>query len=77
MSPIPTRTTFPPPWTVGESGESFYVRDARGQVLGYFYFEDGEGRRSAMKRLNRADAWKMAVNFAKLPELLKLRDAAR
>lgn len=62
---------FPPPWTVVEHDESFHVEDARGQILAYFYFEDGDGRRSAMHRLNRSEAWKMAANFAKLPELLK------
>jgi hypothetical protein len=49
---------------VVEHDESFRVEDARGQ-------EESEGRRSAMRRLTKADAWKMAANFAKLPELLK------
>ena len=38
---------FPPPWIVEEHTESFIVRDANGQALGYFYFEDEPGRRSA------------------------------
>jgi hypothetical protein len=28
---------FPPPWTIDEHAESFIVRDATGQALGYFY----------------------------------------
>ena len=39
---------FPPPWTVDEANDAcFNVRDKNGQALGYFYFEDEPGRRSA------------------------------
>jgi hypothetical protein len=32
-----TRTSrFPPPWTIDELAESFIVRDATGQAVGYF-----------------------------------------
>jgi PhoPQ-activated pathogenicity-related protein len=41
------RRRFPPPWAIDEHAESFIVRDATGQALGYFYFEDEPGRRSA------------------------------
>jgi hypothetical protein len=37
---------FPPPWTVEELEACFVVKDASGQKLGYFYYE--EARRFAV-----------------------------
>jgi len=40
---------FPPPWTIEEHNNAcFIVKDATGQALGYFYFEEEAGRRSAV-----------------------------
>jgi hypothetical protein len=62
--------SFPPPWTVHESGDLFHVRDADGQILGYFHYEVISKRRSNIERLTRDEARRMAVNFARLPDLL-------
>jgi hypothetical protein len=66
---LPARR-FPPPWSVEEQPACFVVKDSGGQKLAYIYFEEEAGRRSAAKLLTKDEARRIAVNFAKLPELL-------
>jgi hypothetical protein len=59
----------PPPWTIDDANDAcFIVRDANGQALGYFYFENEAGRRTAASLLTEDEARRVAANFAKLPE---------
>jgi hypothetical protein len=64
------RRRFPRPWKVEEGPVFFIVLDANGQKLAYVYFESEPGRRSAAKLLSHNEARRIAVNIARLSELL-------
>jgi hypothetical protein len=49
------------------------VKDDGGQKLAYFYYEEGQGRRSTAKMLTKDEGRRIAANVARLPELLGKR----
>jgi hypothetical protein len=49
------------------------VRDHNGQALAYVYYEEEPGKRSEL--LTKNEARRIATNTAKLPELLRRRQA--
>jgi hypothetical protein len=57
---MPTNRRFPPPWSVEDIGAAFVVKDSSGQKLGYFYYEEEPGLRSAAKMLTKDEVCEAA-----------------
>jgi hypothetical protein len=57
-----TSRRFPPPWSIEEIDECFIVRDADGQALGYFYFDEEQQSPTIDRRLTRDDARRIAAD---------------
>jgi K+/H+ antiporter YhaU regulatory subunit KhtT len=48
----------------------YVVRDANGQALAYLYSRDNEDEARQAKVLTKDEARRIAINMARLPELL-------
>ncbi len=62
---------FPVPWWIVEISNGFVVNDAAGNQLGVFYGRAGPNTAGHTGYLTMDEAKKLAIDFARLPELLR------
>jgi hypothetical protein len=65
-----TSRRFPAPWRADKIPGGYVVRDANGQALAYIYSRESEAEALQAKVLTKDEARRVAVNIARLPELL-------
>jgi hypothetical protein len=69
-----TSRRFPPPWRADKVPGGYVVRDATGQALACLYGRETEADAQQAKVLTNDEARRIAINVARLPELLGKAD---
>jgi hypothetical protein len=65
---------FPVSWRADKIPGGYVVRDANGQALVYVYSRDNEAEALQAKVLTKDEARRIAINAARLPQLLGKTD---
>jgi hypothetical protein len=65
---------FPPPWRADKIAGGFVVRDANVQALAYVYSRADPTEAAQAKVLTADEGRRIAMNIARLPELLGKAD---
>jgi hypothetical protein len=71
--PEPSRR-FPAPWHADKIPGGYVVRDASVEAIAYLYSRENEAEARQAKVLTADEARRIAINIARLPELLGKAD---
>ena len=67
---MPPSRRLPPPWKAEKIAGGYVIRDANGQAIAYVYSRATETDVMRAKVLTEDEARRVAINIARLPELL-------